>query len=245
MDSIYVKYEAYVRRCLATKDLSNFKQHRDYQYMLEHVNFKEGLEYLDLLLKTTPISKEQIQAFCQANDAIGSPKKEDYTLFSASPTSLRYLYHAHLALSHFKTFASEVDIVEVGGGYGGLCAAVSHVQDLYGVKVRSYSIVDLPTIGKFQELYLAQLPPTFPVSFHSAEEYGATVASQGLFLISNYCFSEISNMHQKRYIVTLFPKVVHGFLSWNNIPVYDLGFEGQTSEPEVPKTGASNFYVRF
>jgi hypothetical protein len=36
----------------------------------------------------------------------------------------------------------------------------------------------------------------------------------------------------------------HGFITWNNIPVYDFGFPADV-EDEVPKTGKVNKYVRF
>jgi hypothetical protein len=49
---------------------------------------------------------------------------------------------------------------------------------------------------------------------------------------------------QKQYIATLFPKVSHGFMAWNNIPLYNFGFETK-SETEVPLTGPVNKYVYF
>jgi hypothetical protein len=245
MDSLYSRYVGYVNRCLETGDLAKFKSHDDYTYMLEHVSPEQGGQYLELILKNTPITEDYIKSFCNANDAFGSPNTFPYAICRASPTNFRYLYHAHLALKHFKEISSEIDIVEVGGGYGGLCAAISWIQGLYGVKVRSYNIVDLSIIGKLQALYLSKLSLNFPVSFHSADSYGNTIDTKNLFLISNYCFSEISNENQKRYLVNLFPKVQHGFLAWNHIPVYNLGYQTQVVESEVPKTGAHNFYVRF
>jgi len=66
-----------------------------------------------------------------------------------------------------------------------------------------------------------------------------------LFLVSNYCFSEIGNKNQKMYIATLFPNVVHGFIVWNSIPVYNFGFNMEI-EDENPNTGGLyNKYVRF
>ena len=46
------------------------------------------------------------------------------------------------------------------------------------------------------------------------------------------------------YIKTLFPKVQHGFMAWNMIPIYDFGFK-YTIEDEYPKTGDFNKYVYF
>jgi hypothetical protein len=245
MDSIYEQYESYVKTILCSGELGPFKSNENYHYMLEHVSAEFGREYLHLL-DSTPIPLEMIKGFCEANDEVGSPIKTQYPLIGAvSPTSLRYLYHAHLLLSHFKTFSNTISIVEVGGGYGGLCAAVSWVAPLYSMTITSYSIIDLPTILELQKRYLNPWTLRFPVSFHSAFEYGASIEGGNHFLVSNYCFSELSNQNQKRYICELFPKIVHGFIAWNMCNVYDLGFDTQSTEPENPKTGELNWYVRF
>ena len=65
-----------------------------------------------------------------------------------------------------------------------------------------------------------------------------------MFLISNYCFSEIPGNLQKEYIAKLFPKVSHGFMAWNHIPVYNFGFDIK-EEVEFPKTGSYNKYIYF
>jgi hypothetical protein len=65
-----------------------------------------------------------------------------------------------------------------------------------------------------------------------------------MFIISNYCFSEISEEFQKKYIDILFPKVSHGFMAWNMIPTYNFGFKF-SEEDEYPKTGEFNKYLRF
>jgi hypothetical protein len=56
------------------------------------------------------------------------------------------------------------------------------------------------------------------------------------FFVSTYSFSEICAEFQIKYIETLFPKIIHGFVAWNNIPTYDFGFSF-SEEPEIPKTG--------
>jgi hypothetical protein len=249
MDEIYKRYETYVRQCLDTGDISQFKSHEDYVYMLEHVNKALGQEYLTLLLSQTEIPTTTILSFCEANDALGAPLKEEYDIsgqaIQVSPSSLRYLYHAHLALSHFKNFTTTPAIVEIGGGYGGLVAAIGWIQGLYGINTKSYAIVDLPAPSQLQEMYLKTWSSPFPISFHSATEYGSTVDGEDLYLISNYCFSELSNHNQKRYLMILFPAVAHGFLAWNMIPPYDLGFDEQEVEPEIPLSGTDNYYVKF
>ena len=62
-----------------------------------------------------------------------------------------------------------------------------------------------------------------------------------MFLISNYCFSELSSLNQDSYRQILFPKIANGFIVWNAVPLFDFGFPAQV-EPEVPNTGDWNKY---
>jgi len=241
----YARYTNFVDRICNENDLSSFKRHPDYQYMLEHVSREQGQEYLSCIQKNTTITEQQIISFCELNDRLGAPNRHSYGTLVCSPTNLRYLYHAHLILTYFKTFTlPSYKLVEVGGGYGGLCLAIQTLAPHYTVTLESYTILDLPAPSRLQEKYLTLHTLPAPVSFVNAETFGATLPGQDYFIISNYCFSEISFEFQKRYIETLFPKVSHGFMAWNMIPTYFFGFPIREEE-EVPKTGPFNKYVYF
>jgi|688.fasta_scaffold577640_1 hypothetical protein len=250
MDDIYVQYSNYVENICLTKNLSNFKNNPNYTYMLEHVSKDQGKAYLELILSNTNITKNEIIVFCAKNDVLGNPSKEVYNDYlpniSVSPTSLRYIYHAHLILTHIKFINKlNTDIIEVGGGYGGLCLAIYHFAPKYQVNIKSYKICDLNVIISLQKLYLNTVEPSLQVEFIDAVNYGENINSNDLFLISNYCFSEISKEKQDSYIKKLFPKVLHGFIAWNMIPVYNFGFPMRV-EPEIPYTGnPMNRYVYF
>lgn len=238
---IYAKYSSYVKTLITTGDLSSFKTNRNYTYMLEHVNYSQGLQYFQLL---NPIlTLNDIVAFCSMNDSVGNPEKFNYSMVRCSPTSLRYLYQAHLILTHYKNY-NLTDIVEIGGGYGGLYLAINFLYKKYDVNITSYTIIDLPSISKFQRLYTAKFNTTITLNCVESTRFGSDINNSNMFFISCYSFSEIPKSLQQEYIRTLFPKVSHGFIAWNNIPVYDFGFT-YSEEQEVPKTGPMNKYVRF
>ena len=240
-----MEYNNYVASLLPTKDLSSFKSAPQYRGMLEHVDAAIGAQYLDEI-KKAPIPLEKAKEFCELNDRIGSTIKSSYEIGDVSPSSLRYVFHAHLILTHFreKSGGEPIDIVEVGGGYGGLALAVSFFCADYGVRVKSYSIVDLPTISEFQRLYLEQHSLAFPVYHYPSTSFGGHIEKDSLYLISNYCFSELSEGLRNQYQDILFSKVIHGFMAWNHIPLYDFG-KDYMFEEEYPKTGYYNKYVRF
>lgn len=64
------------------------------------------------------LSNDEIRLFSEMNDAIGGPQKEFFDgVGLLSPTNLRYLYHAHLILTHFKSKnLPSLNLVEIGGG---------------------------------------------------------------------------------------------------------------------------------
>jgi len=104
-------------------------------------------------------------------------------------------------------------------------------------------------IIELQKLYLSNFDLSFPIDFVSSNTYGENICNNDVFLISNYCFSEINSYNQKNYIDILFPKVKHGFIIWNHIPLYNFGKEIIKVESERPVTGCkdgnSNLFVFF
>jgi len=245
MDLMYDNFTNYINSITQTNNLSNFKSNGNVTGILEHVSFELGYMYFNYIKTHTLFTDEQIISYCKKNDKIGGGMKYDYNLLTTSPSNLRYLFHSHLILSHIQNLGlNEIKIVEVGGGYGGLCLALNELSHLYNINIKKYFIIDLPNISTLQKLYLSELNMN-NVEFHSGYSYGTNINDNNLFLISNYCFSEIHKEHQKKYIELLFPKVLHGFMAWNWIPLYYFGFNVREEE-EYPLTGNSyNKYIYF
>jgi hypothetical protein len=242
----YNNYTKFIDTIVDGKDFINFKENSVYRGILEHVNYNQGSQYLEYIKSTTNITDYEIAEYCELNDLLGNPVKSVYGTLKTSPTSLRYIFHAHLILSHIKSLSLPIiNIVEVGGGYGGLCLAINHFANKYNVKINSYTIIDLSSPIKLQQLYLKTLNQTPNVSFVDANTFGESITHNNMFMISNYCFSEISTSFRNSYIEKLIPKVSHGFMAWNFIPVFDFGFKLKI-EDEYPNTeGQYNKYVYF
>jgi hypothetical protein len=59
-----------------------------------------------------------------------------------------------ILLKHIKDSKLEnLEIVELGGGYGGLCLCLSHFSKILDVKISKYNIIDLDLVLKLQEKY--------------------------------------------------------------------------------------------
>ena len=252
MDSWYEQFSNYISLALSNnkKELYSFKNDPSVTYMLEHCTYNQGNNYLYVInnIKNRPFTKENIVEYCELNDKFGGGKKFDYKFIITSPSNFRYILHAYLILNHMKNLnLSDVNLVELGCGYGGLCLAVLYFSKFFNINITKYYCIDLPIISNLQKFYLSNFTIADNiVEFHSSYDYGKSINDKDLFLVSNYCFSEISKQNQYKYITNLFPKVSHGFMTWNAIPIYNFGFK-ISFEEEYPQTCESNpnKYVYF
>lgn len=253
MTDIYSDYVKFVEDVMKKGTLTSFKNDNRYTYMLEHVTYEQGSEYLKNIISDFSVSIEYIRSFCILNDTIGNPNKFYYETLGieCSPTSLRYIYHALLAIQHiYKNIQNlnPLNIVEIGGGYGGLCLAIHFFISKFGIKINSYSIVDLTAIIGLQKRYLCDdvfktILDTDNIHFYDANNFGNDIEKSKMFLISNYGYSELPHNLRIEYSNRLIiPKVKHGFMVWNR-EVYDFGIKIQRIEEERPLTFCNNTFV--
>lgn len=244
----YSSYNDFVKNILKEKNLfDTFKRNPLYTEMLEHVDERMGVKYLLSIWEHFQTNDEDIEAFCKLNDTIGSPIQYNYSAtLTCSPTSLRYIFQSNLILSYIKSLGlSEIPIVELGGGYGGLFLALHYFASKYSIHIRKYSIVDLKAPSELQQRYLSNHDISIPISFHDASNFGEDVEGDTLFFVSCYCFSEISDEFQKRYRQFLLPRCNHGFIAWNMIEIYDIGKELIVTQEIPEETGPKNKFVFF
>jgi hypothetical protein len=223
---MYAKYQKSIDENLKlNKHNWNFKSNPNYTNILEHVSHELGVIYLKEI-KTNFDSlfldnKEIFINLCLENDKYGMPNKYEFENFcSCSPTNLRYLLHALIILKYMQDCnLNNINIVEIGGGYGGLTLFIFKLSFLFKININSYTIFDLLEPMLLQKKYL----DLFNIKINTYEISENFTLNNNSFLISNYAFSEISKELQSVYIKKMInPYISHGFLCWNHIPVYDF-----------------------
>jgi len=259
---MYSNYQSFVSNI--KDELFNFKSNGVYNHILEHVSFEQGKQYIYFIQKTIKekslgVDFKSINDYLLLNDKYGSPLKYEYNYndekIICSPTSLRYILHALLILLHIKS-VNLTKIVEVGCGYGGLFLAINHFSKILSISIDKYYIVDLPEVGSLIQNYIKKLENNIdiPYSIHLAYDYGIDILDENLFFISNYCFTEIEELHRNNYINILFPKISNGFIIWQtifNLPINNIDMIGKNIinlEVEYPQTANEidkNYYVYF
>lgn len=248
MTDIYKRFTDYVTDVVLQDSRGwNFKRHDDFTYMLEHVMPDMGEAYLQLIEDhyTYNANKDLYVRLCRMNDIYGQPRRFDFEDFLyTSCTNLRYIYFSLLILDHVKKLGrTEIDIVEIGGGYGGLCFFLSNIAKVYGIEIKTYSLFDLQAPLYLQEQYLGLLKVK-NTQFLSLD--GDLMLSPDSILVSTYSFSEIEQDIRDKYVERVLPFCTHGFIAWNNIPFYDFIDADFVVEDEQPLTTFSkNRFVYF
>lgn len=232
-------YDEYSQVCLENSLKTplewNFKSNSKYQVVLEHLNFNDGLHYINIIKNEFSNFYNNYKSFlielCYINDSYGKPITYNYIDFcQCSPTCIRYIYHSLLNLTYIKNEVvkqneNEIDIIEIGGGYGGLCFFMNSLASLFNIKIKSYSIFDLYGVKKLQEVYLNSLNiETFRCfSLNENENDYNIYLKQNSYLISIYAFSEFSKDIQDIYINNIIKLYVsNGFILWNFIKPYNI-----------------------
>ena len=188
--------EEYINTCKKIIENSNifdnFKSLEKYNCILEHVDQQLGSQYYDHIQKFgKEIYEKYLDRFLE-NDQIGNPNQFSYGNKKISPTTLRYIKNC-LDLSYLCDGEDISKIVEVGGGYGGLCKTLSILCNF-----DEYLHIDLPETVLIQEKYLKNFSEIYPkIKFIPCNEL-EDISKIDLF-ISNYSLSELTIETQLNY----------------------------------------------
>jgi hypothetical protein len=247
--SIYSTWENICDNIVSNK-LTNWKNKYEVKYMLEHVAKHFGEIYLENLIKDG-VSIDTIKELCLINDKFGGSEPENFEKYNlnVTPASLRYCRHAfdicNLILQ--KNLNKEVNIIEIGGGYGGLCIILLRLAKKMNINIKNYYIYDLDKVQKLQKYYLSNFFIDDKVIWMNSNSFGCDFFSNELnnnILISNYCLSEIPIEYKDKYLKNLLPKVNGGYFAWNSNDKTNLP-ENYKEETENPQTAINNKIIKF
>lgn len=201
-----------------------FKRDPRYTPVLEHVSAEDGQRYIRGIMQYD-LDSQIINAF-KENDTLGGSQIVEYDepFGKISPSTLRYIQNT-LDISHFVGECDLSKIVEIGGGYGGLCKTISCLCDF-----DEYHIYDMEPASKLQKKYLSNFDVGNKVVTHATPEKIENVD----LLISNYAYSELNLDLQNAYYENVIV---------NSKRVYMILNKGQVSRQVLLERAKEDFVI--
>ncbi|MEI6429395.1 MAG: putative sugar O-methyltransferase [Pseudanabaena sp. ELA607] len=230
------------------KTFQNFRRSLIYNQILEHFDYDFGRKCLDFIQFNSPDLIMHFPMF-QENDLYGDPVTYGYLEFgNFSPSTLRYI--ANLSqIIHFFGDLSNMNIIEIGGGYGGLCKII---QDRF--KIKSYTIVDLTQVLKLTSRYLQCFGDRYTKNLELRTFEDLNSSTHYDLVISNCAFTECTPNIQDFYLETIIKNSTRGFVIYNLRPesyspdvllskFERLNLKNLSTAEEKPVTCKTNFIL--
>lgn len=225
LDNKIRKYHDYAKEIAnqgsKTVDKMDFKSVGWMTKTVVNANGVQAEQYFSLLMENyreiVDDNIEYIKKLFSKDDSIGKPNLNSHEIFGKTcSNNLEYLYESFHILDHIKKLGiNDLNIVEIGGGYGGLSFFLKNLSKrIYDININSYSLFD---IEEAQEL-LNQYSNFMNLGLKVFNINGDFNVKDNSFLISNYSFGEIEEEYQKLYNDKLFKFINHGYIAWNFCP---------------------------
>ena len=209
--------DPYTKLCELAVDneevFARFKSEAAYKTILEHVGYVNGLRYLAILNER---GVDLPTHFLDAHSKIGDPELYTFRgLGKISPSLLRYFKVASDFDELFPKWR-DMDIVEVGIGYGGQIAVLKDRGHR-----REYLGLDLSPVVKLADKYLTTSSRYSGYILQGSDK--KLPNKEGHHFVSNYAFSELGPEIQEAYYLSVIASSKSGYVSWNNLSQSSLG----------------------
>jgi len=206
--------DLYIEACkdFASNDnnFDTFKQDSRYIPVLEHVDKKESLLYISEMKSKELITGSVLNSI-KENDKYGSPTIFEYDEFGLiSPSTIRYIKSSLDILDYFGSDVDYKTILEIGGGYGGLCKVFTSFIDF-----NTYKLIDLPEPIRLSQKYLNKFDDIKNKIKYISTEKIVSIKNIDL-VISNYAFSECSKKYQQVYYEKIIKNCNKFYIIYNN-----------------------------
>lgn len=228
--SNYANYLKAVRVALDQQPAEwSFKSDPGYREVLEHtpVEFAEAMRTWSM--QALPgLNVDHVRSLCWLNDSIGKPVQAQIAeLGTFAPSNMRYLCHAIKVWKHIDTLRlSRVNVVEIGGGYGGLAFWIRGICHYFRTDVARYAMFDLRDVSKLQQKVLAALEvDAFALDGTRSDTRWETFGTPS-FGVSMYAFSEFDQATRDWYAERVLKQCGHGLMVWN-FPQAQEGADGR------------------
>lgn len=207
---------------------NHFRREPGVREIVEGIHDAAGFGY-HAKLKDLDWFKENAAKISE-NDRVGDPRLILFDGVAFAAPTMRYAWNVR-DMNVNGVQLDYVNVVEVGGGYGGLCRMIHAFHT-----PKSYTIVDLPEALSLAKRYLESYGLT-NVAYVSALEYGELPVDT---FVSNYALTELTKNVQDGYANKLMKRAKCGYVTYNSQPKNaDLQYSLSDLEDMVPAGSTS------
>lgn len=198
---------------------NTFRSDNTYRIIVDHCPTYVAIRAIKLM-ENHPLFTKEILTNIQKNDLYGGPIKDNFSSqlsyfnlesYDFSPSTLLYFFQALNILDWFSTKkGGKVSIIEIGGGYGGLCRVIMILAPYYSLEV-DYAIVDLDEVLKLQEKWLLDIG----INNIKFVPYSKLKQAKADLCISIYAIGEFPPSIVDEYIEKVLKFCDHLYIWWN------------------------------
>lgn len=221
------------------ENVNNDYGNQYYKHVIENYN-----DYLDL----NNVDWKELENVMK----IGNPLVMDnYVInnetYEFSPTVMRYFQFTLDMFKHIKEkeITNELNVVEIGGGFGCQAALFCYFAKFFDIKVKTYTIIDLEEVCNLQKHYVKAVSKTLHlydnnIKSITSDQYNNNYDTN--FVLSNYALGELNSYWQDFYINTIIKKSDNGYFCWNFSPAnptiheYFKSIDNLIKQEENPQT---------
>lgn len=211
---IYSKYIDSCKKAVnETRHFMRFRNNPAYHSVVEGVPKELGQSYIDYIIVNYPYLLDYIDKFITTDD-VGTPTKYKYRGMKTAISSVtsRYIKILGDLSEHFESL-EDLDIVEIGAGFGGQCKIIHNY-----CTPRSYTIIDLPEACALAEKYLKR----FGIHDVKYKTMDGLEDEKYSLCISNYGFSEFDRCYQDLYAEKVIKNSEKGYMICNFFEPYSI-----------------------
>lgn len=234
---------------------NSFKRDGKFTTILEHTQDHFSHQFMSQIIEYYSEYIKKIDwDLVKQNDIIGGSYRIDYLELSEfielndykfSPSTVAYVFKSLDILNHIKkSKLNDINILEIGAGYGGQCKMIFDMADLFGIQIKKYTLVDLYWPNQLQKKYLNKLGYKNKLNFVPFEDlYDSSQTLPDFdYLISIYALGEFNKDIQQFYIDKM-NNLRYYYILWNSVPIHDI-FLLSDIENESPRTGPYNVLIK-
>ncbi len=217
------RYDSFREYCKSIDNIKieTFKRDTNIIGIIENVSIQFGQKYLDNIMSFSEKNNINWNKIKLLND-IGNPNNQPFIIneqtVMLSPTTLRYVQFTMDTLYHIKNVlkSTNINIVEIGGGYGFQCVLLFELAQIFNIHINKYTILDLSEVNNLQKYFVKKCASVVNnlVNITTTTINNYDIKDMDL-VISNYALGEFTKDWQDYYIKNVISQISHGYICWN------------------------------